>query len=241
MKKLNTSIRTTEIDELSDTLILLYQKESALQKESYLAPLFASMTTVSAQITEAIRKDKAFSDLEDADALRDTAAMKIFRILEGYAAIDEAELNEPARRLLKVVEKFTGLTRKPYNEETSLIEALLSDLSMPENEQDINELRGLPAAITALRTAQDDFMVKRVQYNTTASEKKYEDTASQLKKPLLSLINDKLVPYLTLMKKEDADKYGHFAEAVENAISAANVKIKSRSAKPEKKEEAKKP
>lgn len=240
MKKLMTAARTTEIDELSDTLVLLYQKESGLQKESYLAPLFASMTTVSAQITDAIRKDKAFSDLEDADALRDAAAMKIYRILEGYAAIDEAELNEPARRVLKVVEKFTGLTRKPYNEETSLIEALLSDLSTPENEQDINELRGVPAAITALRTAQDDFMVKRVQYNTTASEKKYEDTASQLKKLLLSLMNDKLLPYLTLMKKEDAEKYGHFAEAVENAVNAANVKIKSRAQKPEKKDDPKK-
>lgn len=236
MKKFNTGARLTELDELSDLLIQLYGNETALNTEAYLKPLFAEMTDVSNKITEAIRKDKAYSDLEDADIARDAAARKLFKITEGYAAVPISAVSEPAVRIQMILQKFTGLTRQAYNEETSLIESLLSDLSAPEAAADTAQLQGLPESISALRQAQSDFMAKRVQYSTATSEQKYGETASAFKKPLLKLINDRLVPYLTLMKEQDADKYGHFADAVQNAVDAANTKIISRSRKAEKPE-----
>ena len=231
MKKFNTVARLTELDELSDLLIQLYGNESALANEAYLKPVFTQMTDVSDKITEAIRKDKAFSELEDADALRDEAAMKIFKIIDGDTVVPIPAVSEPAQRIQKILQKFTGLTRKAYNEETSLIESLLSDLSTPEATADIALLQGLPESVSALRQAQTDFMAKRVEYSTATSEQKYSETASAFKKPLLKLINDKLLPYLTLMKAEDADKYGHFADAVETAVNNANAKIAARSKK----------
>lgn len=233
MKKLDARIRTTEIDELSDALLKLYANEAALQDEAYLKPVFTEMAAVSDKITEAIRQDKIYSDLEDADALRDAAAMKIFKIVDGYSAVPLEVVSQPAERLGKILQKFTGLTRKAYNEETSLIEALLTDLSSTDATADISLLNGLSEAVALLRQTQDSFMEKRVQYSTLSSEQKYEDTASALKKPLLVLINDRLLPYLTLMKVQDAGKYGHFADTVAGAVDAVNTNIKTRSKKPE--------
>lgn len=233
MKKLDARVRTTELDELSDLLIQQYANEGNLQSEAYLKPVFTEMTDVSAKITEAIRKDKALSDLEDADALRDEAAMKIYKIVDGYAAMPTPALSEPAARLQKILQKFTGLTRRPYNEETSLIEAMQSDLATTEAKADIALLAGLSDALAILQKAQSDFMARRVQYSTAASEQKYEDSASKLKKPLLKLINDRLIPYLSLMKEQDTEKYGHFADAVATAVDAANTKIKARGKKAE--------
>lgn len=231
MQKVKNQIRTTELDELSDVLIQQYSTEDGLKTEAYLKPVFVEMTDVSARITDAIRKDKAYSDLEDADAERDEVATRIYRIVDGYAAMPMAAVSGPAQRLQKILQKFSGLTRKPYNEETSLIEAMQSDLSSADAMADIGALNGLSETLALLRQSQDAFMAKRVQYNTANSERKYDDTASALKKPLLALINDKLVPYLTLMQVQDAGKYGHFAAAVERAIGDANSKIKARSEK----------
>ena len=46
---------------------------------------------------------------------------------------------------------------------------------------------------------------------------------------MLTLINEKLVPYATTMKMVDATKYRHFADTVTQIITDTNTAIKVRS------------
>ena len=61
MKKLMTNARTTEVDDTSDRLLVLYNDEPALAEEAFLKPLFGEMQTLSDQITEAIKRDRILS------------------------------------------------------------------------------------------------------------------------------------------------------------------------------------
>ena len=57
--------------------------------------------------------------------------------------------------------------------------------------------------------------------------------ASELKKSLITLINTRLVPYLSTMKMVDETRYGHFADTAAQIIADTNGAILVRSNKPE--------
>lgn len=232
MKKLAYRARTTEVDDTSDRLLQLYAAQTALKSEAFLKPLFAEMQNLSDRITEAIRRDRALSDLEDADLHRDQAVTSLFKIVEGYSHIPLDSLRTPAQQLWKILSKFgTGITRENFATESSLIEALLTDLNSPDAQPKAEELPGVSEAITTLRTAQTDFNAKRVAYEQNKAGQKEAENAVTLKAPLVNLINNRLLPYLQAMKMADESKYGALANGVEQSITTTNAAIAQR-AKP---------
>lgn len=229
MKKLNSKARTTEVDDTSDRLLQLYAKETALKNESFLKPLFAEMQNLSDRITEAIRRDRALSDLEDADAMRDKAVTAIFKIVDGYAHIPVAAMSEPAERVQKILSNFgLAITRKNYATESSLIEAMLTDFRQTDIGADISELPGLEQAVTVLHDTQSDFTEKRVMYEKTKAAEKLGENAIMLKKPLVELINSKMVPYLEAMQLADPAKFSGIASGAAQVIADTNTAIEQR-------------
>ncbi|MDO4728871.1 MAG: DUF6261 family protein [Bacteroidota bacterium] len=230
MNKLSTSIRTTEIDNVSDRLLVLYRKESGLKEEDFLKPLFADIETLSAQITEAIKRDVSFSRLEDADLRRDTLLRSLNTALLGYRTLPVPSLKESAEKLYGVFSKYgIKITRESYAVESSLIESLLQDFSTPDMQQAIEALQGIKEIISQLRTEQNAFTELRAEYEKTLSEQKNSSSASSLKKPLLEAINVKLIPYLIAMKIANPTQYSSLANAVEQVIDTTNSDIKRRS------------
>lgn len=230
MKRLSSVARTTEVDDASDRLLNLYAQETALKSEAFLKPLFAELQTLSDQITDAIKKDQALSELEDADGVRDEAVRKLFKIADGYAAMPMDEFRLPAERLQNILTKFgLAITRAGYAEESSYIEAMLTDIAAVP--ADVSALPGVQQAVEAIRTAQTDFATKRIAYDKTRSIEKGGDTATTLKKSILDLINNRLLPYLHAMKLADATKYGGFADAAAQVITTVNTVVNQRGSK----------
>ncbi|MDO4229770.1 MAG: DUF6261 family protein [Capnocytophaga sp.] len=230
MNKLNTSARTTEVDDVSDRLLVLFQKETALQEEAFLKSTFAEIETLSEQITEAIKRDVSLSKLEDADLRRDNLVRSLNNALVGYRSLPVASLRENADKLYAVFSKYgVKITKENYATESSLIEALLKDLSAPELKTAIESLSGVGEIITQLRAEQTAFTEIRTAHEKALSTQKNLPSASSLKRPLLEAINGKLVPYLVAMKIANPSSYKEFAEAVAQIIEATNVVIKRRS------------
>ncbi|MFK8301572.1 DUF6261 family protein [Capnocytophaga stomatis] len=229
MKKLDARARTTEIDDVSERLLVLYRKETALQEEAFLKATFAEIETLSQQITEAIKRDIAFSKQEDADLHRDNLVRSLNTALLGYRVLPVAQLKENAEKLYAVFSKYgVKITKEAYAIESSLIESLLQDLSAPELEQAITSLQGIKEIISQLRTVQTSFTQIRAEYEKTLSEQKDAPSASSLKRPLLNAINGKLIPYLIAMKIANTAQYSSLANAVAQAIDATNIAIKRR-------------
>ncbi len=233
MFKVNSSLKNTELDGLSDTLVRLYKANEAAAKDAFVAATMAEIEKLSADITTAILQDKAVSTLEAADTGRDKAITALGKALTGYAALPLAAKQTAAAPLLAVYEKYSkaGITKASYISESSMVESMLEDFSAAPLAAHIAALEGVSEAIAAIRSAQDAFTSANDTY--VAANKSKGASASSVKKPLLAAINEKLVPYLNAMQIAQNENCAAFAAGVETEIARVNEAVAKRSKKAE--------
>lgn len=229
MNKVKTAIRVAELDTLSDVLVRLYKDssggESAISKDANLSLIMADVERLSAEITTAIKSDRVSSTLDEADIARDEIIRNIGDALTGYAAIPVAAKKSAAQNLLSVFNKYgKQITQKNFAEESSLIESLLEDFGAENLSSDITALDGVGELVSELRTAQDSFNKANDDF-TNASVNRGE-SATSVKKSLISVLNDKLVPYLSAVAPL-AD-YKDFVSKCEAEITKANATVSKR-------------
>ena len=231
MKKINTSIRVTEADNLSDAIVRLFKAEggakTAVAADAYLTATFGEIEKLSAAITSAIKTDKASSTLDEADAKRDEIIKQLNAALTGYANLPIPAFKNAAAVLLAITAKYKGIASESYARESSLISSLLEDLDADAAKEAISALQGVGDLVSALATAQDEFNKANDAYNAASANK--SESATSLKKSLLAAINDKLVPYLTAMNLANKAAYGDFVGKIENEIARANAAVAKRS------------
>lgn len=226
MKKIRTTVRITELDTISDIIIRLYKADSGIAGDDYLKSTMAEIESLSERITIAIKADKIASTLDEADVKRDEIIRSLGTLLNGYSVIPIAEKKAAAEKLLAVFDKYKGITAESYANESSFIESMLKDYAASELADSIKALDGVGSYISDLRTAQDEFNKANDEF--TASNVNKNESASALKKPLLSAINDKLVAYLTAMNLVNAAVYGDFVSKAEAEIEKMNNSVAKR-------------
>lgn len=226
MKKIRTTVRVTELDTISDIIIRLYKADSGIAGDDYLKSTMAEIESLSERITIAIKADKIASTLDEADVKRDEIIRSLGTLLNGYSVIPIAEKKAAAEKLLAVFDKYKGITAESYANESSFIESMLKDYAASELADSIKALDGVGSYISDLRTAQDEFNKANDEF--TASNVNKNESASALKKPLLSAINDKLVAYLTAMNLVNAAVYGDFVSKAESEIEKMNNSVAKR-------------
>ncbi len=215
MTKLSSRLRITETDSASDALVRLFK--AAGLKDEFLCGAFAELEALSARLTTAIRQDTVSSRLDEKDAARDSAVRDLGTLIQGYTAIPVAEKKAAAQKLDAVLSKYgKKIVNETYASESSLIESLLEDLGALEAETTL--LEGVAALVAGLRTAQDEFNAANDDF--TAAKGARSESASQVKKELVALVNLKIVPYLSAVGVSDA--YKDFAAKVEAEIVRAN-------------------
>lgn len=82
---------------------------------------------------------------------------------------------------------------------------------------------------------QKSFAQIRAEYETKLAENKEEESATSQRKPLLGLINQRLIPYLNTMSFVDSQKYSLFVRKADEIIESVNTVVKARSKKKEEK------
>lgn len=220
MNKVNAKIRIAELDGLSDSIIRIYKADSAVQADAFLKGTFSELETLSAQITSAILQDKTVSRLDEVDSVRDEALRSLGAVLTGYASFPVAEKKTAGIFLKSIYDKYikAGIIKASYNAESSMIESLLEDFSEAESLANIEKLDGIESLVANIRSAQDSFTAANDEYVKSSSSK--GASATSLKKPLLSVINDKIVSYLNLMQTNET--LAEFSKSIEKEISRVN-------------------
>ena len=99
MKKLITTVRVTEISDISVRLIKVYKEERLLQKEAFLKSLFEELEILSQQIIEAIKRDNLPSKQKEADQRRNELIRSFNTALIGYRSLPVTTLKESAEKL----------------------------------------------------------------------------------------------------------------------------------------------
>ena len=229
--KLINNVRTTELDALSDALEREYKAacgdgSTAVAKDAVLKGLFEQLTDLSARNTTAIKQDAVVSTLDEADSKRDAVTRDIFTLAGGYKASPFAEVKSAAADVCAVLDKYgRGMTSKGYNDQTALTESLLEDLGKVTGK--IAALAGVAELVASLRGAQDGFAAAHDAYIKAKAGK--GESATSLKKPIVSLINDSLVPYLNIVAAMEG--YDALITAAAGHINEANDKVTRRAGK----------
>ena len=231
MKKLRNQIRNAEIDGFSDTVVRLFKADEKAQSDSFLNGVMGELENLSAQITTAILQDKTLSTLDAADTDRDEAIRTLGTVLAAYAVFPIASKKELAAPLKTVYDKYAkaGITSANYTSESSMIESLLQDFADVNFAENIKALEGVGEAIASIRTAQDAFTKANDEYVKASSSK--AASATSLNKPILTLVNDRLVPYLDAMVIAGNENCKDFAKGVAAEISRVNEMISKRNSK----------
>ena len=231
MEKLREKARVAEIGDTAFRLVEIYKKTPELQDEKFLKATFEELEKKANALKEAIKRDNVSSNLEQADSKRDEAVRALGKLLSGYESIPIQTLKTHAQKLATIFKKYgVKITEASYSEESLLIESLLTDFSDSEVQPSITALTGVSEAITLLRTSQDEFVAIRSQYDQALSQKKSQENATSLRKPILELINKKLVPYLVAMRIAEADKYEAFVANTSQIVESVNDIIRNRKA-----------
>ena len=219
MNKVISKVRVTEVDGLSDALVRLYKADEGVSSDVFLKSVMDEIEKLSVSITTAIKQDKVLSNLEEADGVRDEAVKNLLTLLDGYSVFPVAAKKEAAQKLKTVFDKYRkSIITANYVSESSLIESLLEDFS--KEEETVSLLDGVKEILEQIRSAQDSFVKASDEYNAASTVK--TESASSLKKPLLSAINDKLIPYITAMKMANSAVYADFATKAEGEIKRVN-------------------
>ncbi|MFJ1328230.1 MULTISPECIES: DUF6261 family protein [Capnocytophaga] len=230
MKRLLTIVRVSELADIAHRLVGLFHQENELQTDTFLKNLFEKIDTQATALSVAIKKEVAVSKLEEADNLRDETIMNLSNILLGYRSMRSPEIRESAEKLYAVFDRYgTKITRENYSSESAHIESLLRDFSATELQEAIGKLLGVSDTIEELRTRQTAFHTERMAYEKSVSEQEFDESATALKKPLLGLINTKLISYLAALQEEST--YANFAKVVSQVIDDANATINRRGKK----------
>lgn len=231
MTKLNrliASCKTTEADAVSDRLFASYSKDD-WSSDAHLTNLFSELKSASDILTSSINKIAAESTLEEKDELRDAKIKAFGYFLMGFLYSPDQAMRSAAEKVNSVFSKYGNeITRESYATETSLIESLLIDLADTELQDSINALPGLSVIISEIRTAQTEFEDAKVKYEEEKAKLGAELTASEIKKDVVGIINNKIVVYLRAMVQVNESKYGSLTQNVAQIIDDMNIIVRKR-------------
>ena len=233
LNKLIAKSRTTEVDTVSDRIIKEYEKDD-WSSDLHLTGIFNRLKPASLRLTKSINRIKAESMLEEKDEIRDQNVRSIYYLIHGFLHHPEETISNAARQLLDLFENYgLEIIKESYATESSLVESMLEDFAESKAEPAIAVLPGLSQLIYELRTAQTAFEEAKVIFEEEKAKEGTEETATEIKKEVVSLINDELVVYLRAMVQVNETVYGHFTRTVGEIIESNNITVRKRSNKHE--------
>ena len=236
MNKLNTSVKVTELGDTALRLVKAFKAVTAVQNDVFLTKTFAEIEKQATAMTSAVKSDQALSKLEEADAQRDQAIRVLDKLLKGYENIPLENLKTHAKKLAEIFKKYgVKITGENYASQSTLINSLLGDFSATELKPSIEALAGVTEVLAEIQTKQNAFAVLRSDYEKAQVSQKEKSSATSLRKPLLELINKKVVPYLVAMSVAQPELFKNLTAEASEIVTSTNEAIKARSKK-EKKE-----
>lgn len=233
LNKLILTSRTTEIDTVSGRIISEYEKNE-FGSDEYLASVFGLLKAASDRLTTAVKRIKAESALEEKDEIRDSKVRALNYFVMGSRYNPDMQISGAAEAAGKIFDHYgMEVIKESYAVESSLIESLLEEFMKPEMQAQAALLPGLNRLLNDLRTAQTDFEAASLAYENEKAVEGNLENATEIKKEVVSLINDNIVVYLRAMCLSNEAKYGNFSRTVAQIIDDNNTTVKRRTGKQE--------
>lgn len=229
-------IGKSRITEVADTAALLVQvyENGSLKDDTHLAATMVELATSNNQLLDVVNRDKAESELAALDEVCDDKIQAFHYLLQGALYHPATAVKAAAQQLDDVFENYgVKMVRESYGSQSALVKAMLRDFSEPALAPALAAVSGSGELLTELQTAHNQFEQARIAYENSKAQEGHFQNATQLKKPVVELVNNKLVLYLNAMIQVDEPRYGELARRVAQVIADNNQRVNRRRKKPE--------
>jgi len=233
MEKLMLKSRTTEVADASMRMIVGFGQTS-LQTDPYLNNTFETLGSKTEWLIAAINRLTAESELEKGDENRDGYVRSLGYLILGYTHHPDPVIKGAANTVNKVFDNYgLKITEESYASESALITSLLMNLGNEEYQEAIATLSGCAELIQGLQNSQNEFEITRVTWEREKGKAGALKNATELKKEVVAIINEKIGVYLQAMKEANPEMYIEFANTFAVIIAENNETVKRRAKKPE--------
>lgn len=233
MKSVQANIRVGEIPALANAMVENFKKCASATENELFSACFSELEELTKKSICALNSEKVSGNLDELDSARDEAWRVLGKGLEGHAALQKGEKKEAALSLLDVYARHGGknATKLNFAAESSTLESAIEEFSSPEMMAKVKLLGGVEEALDALKDAQSAFAAKVSEVSGKAASAKSEKSSTELKKQILSCINDKILPLVSASALILSDKYSEFASVIAEDIARANSSTSRHSTK----------
>ena len=232
IEKLILKSRVTEVNDVATRMSGAFHAQGTT--DPYLAATFGSLDTANLEFSKAIRRSKAESNLEDKDEVRDGGTRSLYYLINGFTHHPADTIRQSALLLLHAFDKYgISLVSESYTSESALISSMLLEFQKPEYALHISNLSGCAELLQTLSVAQDDFEQARIAYETEKAQDGMVANATEVKKEVVEIINNKIVVYLIAMQEVNPVTYGALAATCAQMIAENNKQVRRRQQKPE--------
>jgi len=232
IEKLMTNSRVTEVNDVCTRMSGAFNAQGIA--DPYLTATFGSLDTANFELSKAIRRSKAESNLENKDEVRDGNTRSLYYLINGFTHHPADTIRESALLLLRAFDKYgISLITESYANESALISSMLLEFQKPEYTVHINNLSGCGELLQSLSAAQADFEQARIAYETEKAQDGMVANATEIKKEVVELVNNKIVVYLQAMKQANPATYGVLAATCAQVIAENNEQVRRRQQKTE--------
>lgn len=232
IEKLMTNSRVTEVNDVATRLSGVFSGSGIT--DAYLTTTFSAFDAANLELSKAIRRSKAESELEEKDEVRDTQVRSLYYLLNGFSHHPTPEIRQAASILLNIFDNYgLKMTGESYATESSMVGSMLLEFQKPEYGEAIEALSGCGDLMEGLAIAQSEFEQARIAYETEKAKEGMLQNATEIKKNVVYLLNEKIVVYLQAMEQVNAETYGVLAATVAQIIAENNEVVKKRQQKPD--------
>uniref|UniRef100_UPI0032178C4C DUF6261 family protein n=1 Tax=uncultured Draconibacterium sp. TaxID=1573823 RepID=UPI0032178C4C len=228
IQTLISNSRNTEVDGTANQIVQAYHA-TTLNTDANLVKIFGPLIALLALFSEAIRRLKAKSDQKANDEIRDEKITALYFLLMSFSHHPDAQIRDAALSLLEIFENYgQEIKEESFTRESSLVNSMLADYAKPKALANIALVPQCTEYIAALQQAQDNFEDNRLDFETAQAEEGTLENATAMKKEVVEMVNNQLVPYLNVMAQLDEPTFGEYARVVAEIIAANNEVVKKR-------------
>ncbi|HPR85887.1 MAG TPA: DUF6261 family protein [Prolixibacteraceae bacterium] len=232
IQKLISWSRVTEVNDVATRVSGAFRAQGIA--DPYLAATFGSLDNANLELSKAIRRSKAESNLEEKDEVRDECTRSLYYLINGFTHHPAAAIAESAQLLLRVFNNYgISLTNESYATESALISSMLIEFQKPGYATHIANLSGCGELLQSLASAQTDFDQARIAYETEKAQDGMVANATEIKKEVVDLVNNQIMTYLQGMQQANPGTYSVLAATCAKVIAENNEQVRRRKQKPE--------
>ena len=174
MTKLLFINRRSYITEVGNTSVVIVDasKESDWSADAYITRLLSDIDSNKTLLISMTNSGLIKSLLEQEDVQRDDCSRSVFKLTDAYLSFPDEEKRGAALVVNEVLSRFgLEMINESYDKESTLVEALLADLSQEAIKTSVDRLPGMAEAISNLEAAQAKFRQTSADYQEAKIKK----------------------------------------------------------------------